>query len=290
MSIHSLIDNLAVGTGALFMPKYYREGHESVTIAEHLNNISMTFPDVQGAGDYDIEVDTLAGNLNATFRIARWTDEKLPTIVYHHGAAETPFDYGFKRIFPTPKFDIPANLALIRAPFHRNMKDFQQGIRTLNNIAAMLAVSVHLIEHLVQYLRQVSTGKIVIAGTSLGGFITNLHHIHFNSADYYTPLLAGLAMDDAYLYSTYSKAVARSAKDNPFAIKSVLNFEKDFAKMDNSNVFPLLAVHDTLIRYEQQRASYGNLPVDIINKGHTTGALAYQALREHILKPLQKHA
>ncbi len=290
MNIHSLIDNLAVGTGALFMPKYYREGHESVTIAEHLNNISMNLPDVQGEGDYEVGADTLAGVLNAAFRIARWTDGKQPTIIYHHGAAETPFDYGFNRIFPTPKIEIPANLILIRAPFHRNMKDFQQGIRTLNNIAAMLAVSVRLIEHLVQYLRQESTGKVVVAGTSMGGFITNLHHIHYNSADYYTPLLAGLAMDDAYLYSTYSKAVARTAKDNPSAIESVLNFEQEFAAVDNSNVFPLLAVHDTLIRYEQQKKSYGILPVETINKGHTTGALAYKVLREHILKPLQRQA
>lgn len=288
MNIHSLVDNMAVGTGALFMPKYYREGHESATIAEHLNNISMIFPDVQGEGDYEIETETLAGNLNAAFRVAKWTDVKQPTIIYHHGAAETPFDYGFNRIFPASKIDIPANLVLVRAPFHRNMKDFQRGIRTLNNVAAMLAVSVRLIEYLVLYLRQESAGKVVVAGTSMGGFITNLHHIHFNSADYYTPLLAGLAMDDAYLYSTYSKAVARAAKDNPAAIKSVLNFEKDFSRMDNSNVFPLLAVHDTLIRYEQQKASYGSIPVETINKGHTTGALAYKELREHILKSLQK--
>jgi len=290
MSIHSLIDNLAVGTGALFMPKYYREGYESATIAEHLNNISMIFPDVQGEGDYEIEADTMAGTLNAAFRVAKWTDGTLPTIIYHHGAAETPFDYGFKRIFPTSKMDIPANLVLVRAPFHRKMKEFQQGIKTLNNVAAMLAVSVRLIEHLVQYLHQASTGKVVVAGTSMGGFITNLHHIHFNSADYYTPLLAGLAMDDAYLYSTYSKAVDRAAKDNPSAIKNVLNFEKDFARMDNNNVFPLLAAHDALIRYEQQKASYGDLPVETINKGHTTGALAYKELREHMLKPLQKQA
>ena len=164
------------------------------------------------------------------------------------------------------------------------MKEFQQGIRAFANFIAMLAVSVHLIEQLVQYNKKHSTGQILVAGTSLGGFITNLHHIHYNSADFYTPLLAGTAMDDAFLHSVYSRAVAKHAKENSAAISSVLNFEEEFKAADNSNVFPLLARFDEIIRYELQKASYGNRPVVTINKGHTTGALSYEHLRQHILK------
>ncbi len=286
MSIHGLIDNVAVGLGAKFMPKYFREGIESESITENLKNVLIDFPQVTGEGDYELLADTLVGKLGTAFRLAQWIDESHPTVIYHHGASETPFDYGFKRIFPYKKVNIPANLFLVRAPFHRNMKDFQQGISTLANVTAMLAVSVRLIEHLVEFLKRNSGGKIVVAGTSLGGFITNLHHIHYNSADYYAPLLAGLRMDDAYLNSLYSRATAQKAKDNPAGIEKVLNFEQDFCTRESDNVSPLLAIHDQLIRYEQQKASYGNCPVKTIARGHTTGALAYEQLREHIMKCL----
>ncbi len=288
MSIHGFIDSAAVGLGAKLMPKYFRDGCESETVAENLKHISIDFPEIAGKRDYELFPGTLVGELNAAFRLAQWVGGSLPTVIYHHGASETPFDYGFKGIFPLHKQQIAVNFFLVRAPFHRNMKDFKQGIRTLANVVAMLAVSVRVIEHLVQHARKVGDGKVLVAGPSLGGFITNLHHIHFNSADYYTPLLAGLAMDDAYLYSTYSKATAREARDNPAAIKAVLNFEQEFAARDHSNVFPLLAAHDRLIRYEKQKASYGNCPVETMAKGHTTGALAYAQLRSHILNRLQK--
>ncbi len=287
MSIHGVIDQLAVGLGAKFMPKYFREGFDSPPIEEHLDQVKIEMPPIEEEGDYEIRAATLAGNLNPAFRMARWLGADYPVIIYHHGAAEIPFDYGFKRIFPYRKENIPANLFLVRAPFHSSMKDFQSGIRTLNNVAAMLAVSVALIEQLVQHNRMAGVKKIVVAGTSLGGFITNLHHIHFNSADAYTPLLAGVAMHDAYLNSVYSKACDPKARDNPESIEKVLCFEAEFAAVDNSNVFPLLAEHDRLIRYQEQRASYGDLPVEEIGKGHTTGALAYRELREHVLKHLR---
>ncbi|MFO7942573.1 MAG: hypothetical protein R6U92_08025 [Bacillota bacterium] len=286
MSVHGVIDSLAVGLGARFMPKYFRDGYRSEDVAEHLESVSIDFPQFADEGDYQISADTSVGTLPAAFRVAQCIGSNYPWVIYHHGAAEIPFDYGFRRIFPLEKQSIEANLLLVRAPFHESMKDFQHGIRTLANLVAMMAVSTTVIEHLVQRGRQAGANKVLVAGTSLGGFITNLHHIHFNSADIYTPLLAGLAMEDAYLYSAYSKATAPAAKENPRAIASVLNFTEDFAAVDHSNVFPLLAIHDRLIRYETQKASYGDCAVATIAKGHTTGALAYSNLRTHVLSHL----
>lgn len=287
MSIHGFIDSFSTSLGARFMPKYFRDGAESGTVAEVLREIELELPAIEGEGEYELTAGTAVGELEAGFRLVQWIGDSVPAIVYHHGAAETPYDYGFKGIFPVHKMEIPANLLLVRAPFHRNMKDFQSGIRTLANITAMLAVSVLVIEHLAQHCRQNGVDRIVVAGTSLGGFITNLHHIHFNSADVYTPLLAGLAMEDAYLVSAYSKAVdPRAREESADSIKSVLNFENGFAAGENGNVFPLLARHDRLIRYERQKESYGGHPVSTIEKGHATGALSYKQLRTHILDHL----
>lgn len=286
-NIHALIDNLSTSLGSRFMPKYFREGFESPTIREHLEAIRLEMPEIKGEGHYEVGADTLAGKLGPAFRLTQWKGKSFPAIIYHHGASEIPFDYGFKRIFPHEKMEIGANLFLIRAPFHISLKEFQQGLVSLVNVVAMLAVSVCLMEKLVNYCREEKTPQVLIAGTSMGGFITNLHHIHFNTADIYTPLLAGLAMDDAYLYSAYSKAVAPEAKENPDSIKRVLNFEKDFAEVDHSNVYPLLARFDQLIRYDEQKASYGGCPVETIDKGHTTGALSYRQLRQHVMKKLK---
>ncbi len=286
MSIHGLIDRVAVGLGAKFMPKYFREGYTSKTISEHLQEVSLEIPQIGGEGDYEVLANTGVGELHAAFRMARWMGESCPTIIYHHGASEIPFDYGFKRIFLLNKHKTPVNYFLVRAPFHRSMKEFQHGIRTLANVAAMLAVSVSLIERLVQLNMKLGVSQILVAGTSLGGFITNLHHIHYNSANVYTPLLAGLAMHDAYLKSVYSRAVSAEAKENGTVIESILNFENDFARTDHSNVFPLLGRFDQLIRYEQQKFSYGDCPVASIDKGHTTGALSYRQLRRHVFKYL----
>jgi len=95
---------------------------------------------------------------------------------------------------------------------------------------------------------------------------------------------------DARLHYTVvtlsSLATDPGARENPEAIKEILNFESGFASKANSNVFPLLAVHDRLIRYERQKTSYGDVAVKEIGKGHTTGALAYRNLRDHVLKHL----
>ncbi len=287
MSMHGIIDTIAVSLGSRFIPKYFREGTESKSLAETLQEVSLEIPVLDQEGDYDLTASTPVGDLNAGVRLAQWNGEDAPAVIYHHGASETPFDYGFKGIFPLRKMDIPANLFLVRAPFHRSMKEFKAGISNLANVTAMLAVSVCLIEHLVKYCRSRSVKRILVAGTSLGGFITNLHHIHYSSADVYTPLLAGLAMDDVYLVSVYRKGVDPQAREDAFGrIKSVLNFEADFSGKDHRKVFPLLARHDRLVRFERQKESYGECPVSVINKGHTTGALAYGELRRHILEHL----
>jgi hypothetical protein len=63
----------------------------------------------------------------------------------------------------------------------------------------MLAASAALIEALIQQCRQQGVGPIIISGISLGGFVTNLHHACFNSADAYAPLLAGPLLEDTFL-------------------------------------------------------------------------------------------
>lgn len=288
MNIHGLIDHLALIGGARFVPKYFRDGHQSPPFAEHLAAVKLQRPPWEGEGEYEIAAHTLVGELSGGLRCARWKGEAYPTVIYHHGASEIPYDYGFSRIFPLKRQDIAANFYLVRAPFHRSVKEFVSGIRTLSNFVAMLAVSVRVIEEVVQDNRQRGVPVIAVAGSSLGGFITNLHHIHFDSAAVYTPLLAGLLANDAFLRSAYSRATAPAALDHPQDIERVLDFSPGFAAAEHGRVFPLLALYDQIIRFDPQRESYGECPVEVITRGHTTGALSYALLRRHVLNRLQE--
>lgn len=288
VSRHGIIDTLAISGGSLFFPKYFRDKVESLSFGEHLEAVSLQVPAIEGEKTYEMKAGTLVGELNPALRLAQWKGTEYPSLIYHHGASEIPFDYGFKHIFPFDKVDIEANLFLVRAPFHAQRKDFMGGMAATENWLAMKAVSLKVIEQTIAQLRSMSDRPVLVGGTSLGGFITNLHHIHFNSADVYTPLLAGLAMDDAFLRSVYSKSVAAKAKSQPDIMKELFDFQPAFDTCGHShdNVFPLLGRHDAIIRFQEQKASYSGLEVEVIDKGHTTGALAYDDLREHMLKYL----
>jgi hypothetical protein len=128
----------------------------------------------------------------------------------------------------------------------------------------------------------------VISRISLGGWVTNLHHSYYNSADAYLPLLAGAALDHLFTDSGYRKMGGRIARENPEKIKETLNFEEDFQKVKDDNVFPLLGQYDQYIQYERQRKSYNRDNVMVLKTGHVTSFLSTQELRKHIISVMQK--
>ncbi len=289
MDFYGMIDVLAVRLGAMFSPKYFREDAVSGPIEEHLASVQVndeldvdTMDDEQG-----VILDSPVGQLSAAVRRERWVGSESPAIVYHHGASEIPYDYGFKRLFSQrdPRCQ-KVNLFALRAPWHTSRADFSHGSASLARWMAMLAASVTVAEKVVQALRSEGVRNIALCGTSLGGFIVNLHHIHHDSADLYLPLMAGLAMDEAYLDSVYSCAVAQLSDEDAQRIREILNFEKGFASRSHDRVFPLLALQDRLLTYERQKKSYGDCPVADLNKGHATGALAFGEVRDHVFDRL----
>lgn len=286
MNRHGLIDTVAISAGALFFPGYFRNKVESASFEEHLEGVSVYVPELKDEKEYNITASTLVGELDAAVRLAQWKGAEYPTVIYHHGAMEIPYDYGFKNIFPMDKMELPVNLFLIRAPFHTHRKSFMKGMVATENWLAMMAVSIQVIDQVIGQVRSKSHKKILLGGTSLGGYISNLHHIHFNTADVYTPLLAGLAMHDTFLNSVYRKAVDQLPKSQPELMTRLFDFQPAFEQSghQHNNVFPLLGRHDAIIRFEVQRDSYAGLDVETIEKGHTTGALSYEALRNHMLE------
>ena len=248
----------------------------------------MKLPEIIQEGQYEVEAETLIGVLNPAFRITQLKGKEYPIIIYHHGSGENPYDRSFNSIFPVKKMDIPANLIVIRAPFNRSTKEYMTSIKDLANFVAMLSVSVKLIEQLISYCRERGTSCIVVSGISLGGWVTNLHHTYYNSADIYKPLMAGAELAEVFLNSVYKKLTAPLAKENPNQVRKILNFDDDFAKVDNSNVFPLLGRYDQIIKFERQKQCYDEHLITVLEKGHITGALTYEKSRQHIIENLEK--
>lgn len=293
MNVHTTLDKLTVSIAALASGKnkFFSRSIESFTFTEHLKGIALKRPDIHNKGKYEVVADTIVGQLDPAFLFVQWKGEEYPTIIYHHGNNERPFNFGrfskntFKNIFLSGNESVEANLIVLRAPFHNfSSKQYQKKMTELSNFVAMLCVSVKLIEELIFFINQKKNSSVIVSGISLGGWVTNLHRTYYNTADVYVPMLAGAALGEIFISSDYNKMAGKPAQENPERLRQILNFEDDFQKVKEDNVFPLLARYDQIIQYERQKVCYVNHPINIQEKGHITGALASNVLREHILK------
>ena len=293
MNKHALIDSLPVTLAAAMFrnSKMFRESIESPSYDELLKSTTLKWPEIKGEGCYEVSAHTQVGELDPAFYIARWKGNSFPTLIYHHGNNERPFhNYGFgkntfKRIFLSVKKDIPANLIVVRAPHHCCFRTYLRQIAKLSTLTALMTVSVKVVEKLTAFAASKGS-RVVVSGISLGGWVTNLHRIFFNTADFYIPLLAGTIPSDVFTSSIYSKLTASLAHENRPVVEEALDFKEQFARRAEDNIFPLLARYDQVMRFEQQKESYGDRPVTVIDKGHFTGSLASAELRKHILPHL----
>ena len=285
MNIHTILDRLSVNLSALLFLqfKFFGSGIESPSFSEHLQNIRLRLPEIKWEKQYELRADTLLGGLDAAFRIAQWKGRDYPTVIYHHGSGENPYDRSFNHIFRLKKGNTPANLIVVRAPFNHTSREYMNSIKDLANFTAMLSVSVQVIEQLVLFSRERTDAGVIVSGISLGGWVANLHHAFYNSADKYKPLMAGAALAEVFLDSAYQILTAPLAKENPAQLRRILNFDDQFAGKDKHNVYPLLGLYDQIIRYDRQKRCYDAHRITAVEKGHISGALDFKLLRNHIL-------
>lgn len=290
MNIHSLIDQISIKSTEILIinNKIFSKDIKSPTYVEHFENIRLNIPEIDGEGTYEVKAETAAGAMDPAFLIHQWKGEDYPSIIYHHGSLERPFNFQwymkntFRDIFTSYKKPIEANLIAIRAPYHKgSILKYAKRIRYLTNFIAMLSVSAKLIDYLVDYLKSAGKGRVIVSGVSLGGLAANLHRTYFNTADVYIPLCAGASLGDVFLTSSYRR-VTKIVYEHRDKVNDKLDFENDFKKIKTSNVFPLQARYDQLFRYERQMESYAGHPVKVLDKGHWTGSLSSKQLRKHI--------
>jgi hypothetical protein len=69
-------------------------------------------------------------------------------------------------------------------------------------------------------------------------------------------------------------------------LREVLDFEEEFTAVGADDCFSLLARYDRIIEYGRQHPAYERMPLSVLDKGHVTGSLATNRLREHVLRTL----
>jgi hypothetical protein len=299
MNKHIFVDRLSIHIASLMTGrrKFFSKNLQAHSFEEHLHHIDLRVPELIQEGEFELKASTFSGELDPAIKIVQWLGYDFPTIIFHHGNNERPFDFRsdakntFYQIFMRWPRRIPANLILVRAPFHNGkLRNYQDKMTDLNNFMAMLAVSVRVIEGIVKQFRRRSQKAVLVAGISLGGWTTNLHRAYFNTAQAYIPIMAGAKLGEVFVSSPYRKLSGKNVLKNPERVREKLNFLNTFRKVTSSNLFPLLARHDQYIEYYVQKPAYNGFPLRTIDTGHITGAMQSYLSREHILEVLQMHS
>ena len=297
MNKHIFLDNLTASIGALVTgrKKFFAESTDSLSFEELIRSTELSVAEINSEGTFEVNATSrIAGILDPAFRVEKWLGVEYPSIIYHHGNNERPFDYrkiaknSFRDIFVKARDKFDANLIAVRAPFHDgSLKEYQQKMLHLKNFMSMISASVKLNEAIIEKLRETSSAHVITCGISLGGWVTNLHRSYFSSSTAYVPLLLGAYLGELFLKSKYSKLASDLVFQQPEKIRQLLNFNDDFRKVTDRNLYPLLAIYDRYIEYDVQKKSYEGHPVRTIESGHVTGSLNTVALRDHILEVLQ---
>lgn len=286
MSRYEMLDHVSMRIGSLVTKKhrYFSKGTDSQTVGDYLEKLEISLPEMDHVGFYPVEVKNESKFYQAGFAVKQWIGYDAPTIIYHHGAAEGRYDYSFNKIFGSQPLN-SANLIAIQGIFCESNRKFLDGIKHLETYTLLLAGSTKLIESIIQTIKQDSDAPVTVTGTSLGGFVTNLHFAHYHTADIYKPMLAGVRMGDLFFKSDYAWVTAESAKKDPKHLQNVLNFDMIMKTRNQKNLFPLLARYDQIVQYELQVQDFEPTQVRTIPYGHASGATRYKLLFEHITSP-----
>jgi len=150
----------------------------------------------------------------------------------------------------------------------------------------MLAASAGLLEALTERLANRTDGPVVLSGISLGSWAVNLNRACFDTIDRYVPIFAGAALGEMFVSSIYRKMTAGPARRRPVHLREVLDFEEEFGAVETADCAPLLARYDRIIEYGRDRPAYAGMSLSVLEKGHVTGSLATDRLREPVLRVL----
>ena len=284
---HEGVDRLYIGVMRRLVPPLFRRGIDSPPLHDHLAAVELQIPPLAADRLCSLTARSRVGDVQAGFRWRPAPSAAAPVLIFHHGLGEIPYDHTFRWTFRRTPVD--AHLVAIRAPFHRSHIDCCRGLASLDRLMAMCAVSLALTEGVRQALAERGAQGSVIAGISLGGFVTLLHHLTYGTASRYAPLFAGPELAHALLCTPCRGVLAPQALAQPEHVRACLDFRQAFRASDPQRIFPLLGRHDLWMPLAHHGAAYaaGGVPAATIDRGHMTGSWAFAGLRAHLLSVLR---
>lgn len=294
MNRHELIDVATVTASSLFVRNggFFSRSLESHSLDEVVRDTVCLIGDLRPGAVQKVTATGPAGEFEAGYLVHHWEGDDVPTLLFHHGSGENPFDFGrfssnsFRRFFQSDRFD-GVNLIALRAPFHdRSSREYIRAMGELRNFVGMLATSTALMQSLADRLADEGCPGVLASGISLGGWVVNLHRAYYGNLDRYVPIFAGARLDDLFVSSVYRKLTADSARANSDRLADVLDFEADFTAVEGNDCDPLLARYDRIIEFDIQGPCYDGLNLDVLCKGHVTGSLATDAVRDHVRRSI----
>lgn len=299
MNKHELLDRLTcrIGSVAAGEKKFFAKSIGKETLKEVIDSISMELPPIKGEGEYKVQGTVPGGEIEGDFMVYQWLGEAYPTLIFHHGNNEQPFNFKktakntFRNIIKNREDQLQSNVILLRAPFHdQGIKAYSEKLTEGKNFIAMLAFSTVLTDRLVTAVKEKTGKPVAVAGFSLGGWVTNLHKTYFDQADAYIPMAAGALLAELFLTSRYRALAGQPAFDDPEDLRRTMNFQQDFLGKSQGNIHPLLGKYDQIIEYPMQSGAYPECTVNVVEKGHVTLATDGELLFNHIQKSLKSMA
>jgi hypothetical protein len=288
MNIHIFLDRLMVGMSAVYGDKlrFFRESLESGHISDYVKRTEIDVPYPENEGE--VKLSGYCGDIPIypAYKVLQWHGPESPAIIFTHGSGDFPYYKRLQKIFPKKNRPAELNLIATNIPFNsKNKMEYIKAVGNLENFTMLLSATAVLVEELVCRLRSGGSSCISISGISLGGWITNIHKTYFDSADEYRPIFAGAAPEHLFTDSIYRNMASSKVNDEPEAIEKAINFEDDFAKRDNKNVYPLMARFDQYIVFAHQSKIYREKNITTIDYGHVSGTMQRKILAEHINSP-----
>lgn len=292
MNRHIFVDRLSIRlAAAASRARFFGADIAAPGWRELLDAIELEVPSLGAEGIFELQARCpWADDLHPAVLVHRWLGADRPTLVFHHGNNEQPFAMGprakntFFHAFVKDGEPEGLNLVALRAPYHDvPLPEYARQISRLAAFKAMLAVSVRLADAVLARLRALGCERTLLAGISLGGWVVNLHRAWFGGAAAYAPLLAGAGLGDIFFTRTYRRMLAPLGRAHEAEVRSALDFDEALLAAPRANVFPLLARFDQIIELDRQRRSYGDIPIEVIDRGHVTAALSPDLLRRHVL-------
>lgn len=208
-----------------------------------------------------------------------------PTFVFQHGLLITNHKANLDAIL-SKSFYKDFNIVSIKAAWHTNpLTVVTEALASFSNTMLMLASSVHAIEQVNSFHRQVSKEAVVVCGTSMGGITCSNHYFYYNTSDFYFPIVAHpnfarLIISPKYAsffadFSTMEKNKSYlECMDIPNKIENQANREK---------MFPILATLDEAVPYSDAKAFWNSFITNEYTCGHFEIVKYAKSIRQYIL-------